>query len=82
MQEIFKISQQPGEWLRVLAGCIEDAARKYAETQALPSTDLDKLITSRFKHAIADPETRNQLLWDSPEMTLNQMVQKAQQFEF
>ena len=81
MQEILRISQQPGEQLRVLAGQTEDAAHKYTETLALLSTDLDKLIKSRFKHAIADPETRNQLLWDDTDMTLNQMVQKAQQFE-
>ena len=47
----------------------------------MPSTDSDKLIKSRFKHAIADPEIRNQLLWDDTDMTLNQMIQKAQQFE-
>ena len=34
-----------------------------------------------FKHAIADPETKHQLLWDDINMTLNQIVQKAQQFE-
>ena len=43
--------------------------------------DLDKLINSRFKHAFADQETRNQLLWDKTEITLDQMVQKAQQFD-
>ena len=59
----------------------EDAACKYTETLVLPSTDLDKLIKSRFKHAIADPETRNQLLWVNREMTLNQMVQRPQQFK-
>ena len=48
MQEILKISQQPGERLRVLAGCTEDAAQKYAETLALPSIDLEKLIASRL----------------------------------
>ena len=46
------------------------------------STDLDKVIKSRFKHLIADPETRNQLLpWDDTEITLDQMVQKAKEFE-
>ena len=64
MKEILRISQQPIERLRVLAGRIKDAARKYSETLELPPTDLDKLIKSRFKHAIADQETRNQLLWD------------------
>ena len=81
MQEILKISQQPGERLTVLSGRIEDAARKYAEMLALPSTDLEKLIASWFKHAIADAETQNQLLWFHTEMTLSHMVQKAQQFE-
>ena len=77
MQGILKISQRLGEWLSVLAGQIEDAARKYVETLELASTDLDKLIKSRFKHAIADPETRNIFLWDDTDMALNQMVQKA-----
>ena len=81
MQEILKITQQPGERLRVLDGHIADAARKYAETLALPSTDLEKLIASHFKHAAAGSETRHQLLWDNTEMTLSQMVQKAQLFE-
>ena len=56
-------------------------ARKYTEMLALPPTDLEKLIASRFKHAIADAETQNQLLWDDTEMTLSQMVQKAEQVE-
>ena len=30
---------------------------------------------------MADPETRNQLLWNNTDMTLDQMVQKAQQFK-
>ena len=32
--------------MRVLVGATEDAALKYAETLALPSADLDKLIKS------------------------------------
>ena len=64
-----------------MTGQIEDGAHKYIKTLALPSTDLNKLIKSRFKDAIADSETRNQHLWDDTGMTLNQMVQKAQQFE-
>ena len=78
MQEILKISQQPR--LRVLAGRIEHVARKHNETLELPSTDLDNLIQSQFKHAITDQETRNQLLWDQTETKLDQKVQKAQQF--
>ena len=81
MGEILKISQQLNERLRVLKGRIEDAARRYSETLELLSTYLDKLINSRFKHAIADQETRNQLLWDQREMTVDQLVQKAQQLE-
>ena len=50
------------------------------ESLELPSTDLDKPIKSRFKHAIADPETRNQLLWDNTDMTLNQKAQKFKDF--
>ena len=67
MEEILTISQQLNERLRqhlqsVLAGWIEDAAHKYSEMLQEPSMDLDKLIKSRFKHAIVDQETRNQLL--------------------
>ena len=47
----------------------------------MPSTDPDKIIKSILKHAIADPETRNQLLSDDEDMTLDQLVKKAQQFE-
>ena len=54
MEESLKISQQPNERLRVLAGQIENAASKYSETIKLPSIDLDKIIKSRFKHAIAN----------------------------
>ena len=82
LQELEKISQKPGERLRVFAGRIEEVARRYGET--LPTTtteDLNKLITSRFKHGIVDEETRNHSLWDPTEMTLDMMVQKAQQFE-
>ena len=64
-----------------MAGHIEDATCKYAETLELPSTDLDKLIKSRFKHAIPHPETNNQLLWDDTDMTLDYMIQKVQQLE-
>ena len=39
------------------------------------------MIKSRFKHAIADAETRNQLLWDNREMSLSQIIEKAQRFE-
>ena len=82
LQELEKISQKPGERLRVLAGRIEEVARRYDETLETTSpTDLNRLIVSRFKYAIADEETRNHLLWDPTEMTLDQMVQKAQQFE-
>ena len=81
MEEILKITQQPKERLRALAGRIEKAARWYAETLHLPTLELDQLITSQFKHAIADPEMRNQLLWDDREMSLSQMIEKAQKFE-
>ena len=47
----------------------------------LPTSELDQLIKSRFKHAIADPETRYQLLGDNRDMTLSQMIEKAQRFE-
>ena len=81
MQEILKITQLPNERLRVLAGTIEDASRKYAETLELPSTDLDKLIKSCFEHVIVYQGTKNQLLWDQTDIILDKMVQKPQQFE-
>ena len=82
LQELEKITQKPGERLRVLASRIEEVARRYEETLANTSpADLNKLIVSRFKHAIADEETRNHLLWDLSESSLDKMVQKAQQFE-
>ena len=47
----------------------------------MPNSELEQLIKSRFKHAIADPETRNHLLWDDRYLTLSQMIDKAQRFE-
>ena len=58
-----------------MAGNIVDAACTYAGKLEPPSTDLDKLIKSRLKHAATDPKTRNQLLWDDTDVTLEQMVQ-------
>ena len=59
-----KISQRPGESL---------VAKRYKETVDQSSqTDLNRLIGSRFKHAMADEETRNHFLW---------ILQRAQQFE-
>ena len=82
LQELEKISQKPGERFRVLAGRIEGVAKRYSETlQTTSVEDLNKLIVSRFQHAIADEETRNHLLWDSSKMTLDEMVNKAQKFE-
>ena len=66
MQEM--ITQQSGEWLRVLAGQVRDAACKYADT------NLKKSIKSRFKHSLADPETRKQLIWDDTDMALDWMI--------
>ena len=77
MQEILMITQQIGAQLRVLAGQIEDTACKYVETLELPSTVLEKLIKSWFKHTIVDLETKSQILWDDTDMTLDQMIQKA-----
>ena len=81
MEEILKISQQPKERLRALAGGIEETARRYTETLRLCTSELDHLVKSQLKQAIADPETRNLLLWDDREMTLSQMIEKAQKFE-
>ena len=82
LQELEKILQKPGERFRVLAGRIEGVAKRYSETLATTSLDdLNKLVVSRFQHAILDEETRNHLLWDSSNMTLDEMVIKAQKFE-
>ena len=69
LQEILKISQKPNERRRVFAERIIAAPSKY----------LNKLTESRFKQAIADQETRNQLLWDQTEMTLDQDFSKTSQ---
>ena len=82
LQELEKISQKPGERFRVLAGRIEGVARRYSETlEATSPEDLNQLVVSRFRHAITDEETRNHLLWDSSNMSLDEMVLKAQKFE-
>ena len=57
------------------------AARRYTETLRLSTSGLDQLVKSQFKHVIADPETRNQLLWDDRDIILSQMIEKAQTFE-
>ena len=64
-----------------MAGWIEEVARRYGKTLWLSAFELDQLIKSRFKHAIADAETSNQLLWDDREMSLSQMIENAQRFE-
>ena len=59
LQEMEKISQKPGESLRVLAGRIKEAAKTYEETLDQTSqTDLNRLILSRFKYAMADEGIR------------------------
>ena len=81
LQEFEKISQKPGERLRVLASRIEEIASRFGETVTTKPAELNKLILNRFKHAIADEETRNHLLWDTTETVLEKLVKKAQQFE-
>ena len=80
-QELQKISQQPGERLIALAGRIEEKAERCAKAIHLTAEALDELVTSRFKHAIADEKTRHQLIWDQSPQTLDQIVWKAQQFQ-
>ena len=77
LQDLQKVNQQSGERLRILAGRIQEAARPIK----LPAKELDELVKSRFKHALADQETRNLLLWEQKDLSLEQMIQKAQQFE-
>ena len=77
IQELQKITQQPGERLRVLAGRIRSATRPIK----LPARELDELVKCRFKHALADAETRNLLLWEQKDVSLEEMIHKAQVFE-
>ena len=77
LQELQKVNQQPGERLRVLAGRIKNATIPIK----LPTKELDELVKSRFKHALADSETRNLLLWEKEDVSLEHMIQKAQLFE-
>ena len=77
LQDMQKISQQSGERLRLFAGRLQDATRP----MKLPPQVLDDLVKSRFKQALADSETRNLLLWDTEDVTLDEMVQKAQLYE-
>ena len=82
LKELERIKQKPEERLRVLAGRIEESARRYAETlESSNPSDLNKLVVSRFRHAIMDEETRNHLLWDTTELSLYEMVRKAQHFQ-
>ena len=43
-----------------------------------PPQNWSSSSSPRFKHAISDPETCNQLLWDDRDMTLSQMIEKTQ----
>ena len=77
LQELQQITQRSGERFRLLAGRIKDAT----EPIKLPARELDELVKSRFKHAIADPETRNLLLWEAKDLKLEELIKKAQTFE-
>jgi len=81
LQELQRITQVPGERLRVLAGRIQDVAMKYAETVHVTPGDLEQLVKDRFKYALLEEETKNQLLWDQADMSLDEMIKKAQKFE-
>lgn len=82
LNELKKVQQKPGERLRVLAGRIKGVAQKYADTlEGFTEADLNALVAGRFKQAIADEETRNHLLWDHSDMSLDDMVRKAQNFQ-
>jgi hypothetical protein len=70
MQAIGGIMQKGGERLTGLAGRIKEVVRRYADTMDLRRSDIEKMVTDRFKHAIADKDTRNFLLWDPSVMTL------------
>ena len=80
LREVDKITQGPEERFLELIGRIEAAVRRYAEMVHMNPGDFEQIVKDRFKHAIADPETRNQFLWDKSDMTTKQMAITAQQF--
>jgi len=81
MQELDGITQRPGERLLMLA-LIEEVVRRYGEAvNSASRAELDRLTQSRFRHALADEDTRNFLIWDECNLTLDEMVKKAQAFE-
>ena len=47
----------------------------------ISEVDLEQMTKDRFKHAVASEETRDHLLWEETEMSLEMMVQRAQKFE-
>ena len=57
LQDLEKISQMPGERLRVLDGRIKEVAKRYEETLDQTSQTTNRLNVSRFKYAI-DEETQ------------------------
>ena len=81
LQDLQRLSQNPGERLRALAGRIQDVARRYAETVHISEDDLEQMTKDRFKHAVSSDETRDHLLWEETEMSLEMMIRKAQKFE-
>jgi len=81
-RELSNIVQRPGEHLRILAGRIEEAAQRYGEAVgSLNQKHLDKLIQAQFRTAVEDAQTRAFLSWEGREMSLEELVQKAQTFQ-
>lgn len=81
LSAVGEINQLPNERFLALTGRIEDAVRRYAEKVHMEPEDFDAIVKDRFKHAIADSETRNQFLWDKTDMSVDDMAKKAQQFQ-
>ena len=82
--ELEKIVQKPGERMIVLASRIKDVAYRYAREVSSHMTheELQKLICDRFRNALLDDDTKNQLFWNEESLpTLEQIVTKAQTFE-
>ncbi|MGW8177847.1 MAG: hypothetical protein ACWGQW_03520 [bacterium] len=57
MQELGKITQKPGERLRLLAGRIEEVARRYSDSiGTISELNLSKTIQARFQNALIDDD--------------------------
>ena len=64
--------------LRQLAGRIQEAVLKFGETVQLSPENLQEMSKEYFKFALTDEDVRSRLLWEQSQLTMDEMVQKAQ----